>query len=457
MTQTLVNLLSTYGYAVIFVVILLESMGLPLPGETVLVTAAAFTARGTLSLPIVIGVAVFAAILGDSGGYWIGRTGGIALVQRYGTALHIHASTLERAEQFFARHGPKTVFLGRFVALLRMWTAVLAGVTRMPYRVFAVYNVLGAVCWASLFGVLGAFFGAKLPALEHALGRAGLLIALLVVVLVGVTVAARWVHRHRMALRQGLIERWQPIATRYPRLNTFLHQRLAAHTYLGLHLTLGLLLSLGALGVFASLAEDVVEHDSLTTLDVQVATWLHTTARPSLITLARVVSWIGSEPVMIGLAILVALGLLWHRAWILLGGWVAAIGGAAVITVLLKTLFQRPRPTWATPFASESSWSFPSGHALGAVVAYGMLVYIVLALPTRPWLRRTIPWLLGILVVAIGLSRLYLGVHYLSDVLAGYAAGAVWLGTCITGCEIIRQYPLRMNAGDAPSTALGEG
>lgn len=448
MTQNLSMLIATYGYIIVLLFVMGESLGLPLPGETVLVTAAAFTARGTLWLPGVIAAAVIGAIVGDAGGYWIGRTGGVALVQRYGRYVRINAATLERAQQFFARHGPKTVFLGRFVALLRMWAAVLAGVSHMPYRVFTFYNVLGALCWASLFGALGAFFGANLPALEHAIGRAGLLIALLVVVVGAVLLAVRWLQRHQTDVRNRLAIRWQQLLTRFPRFGSFLQQRFAPGAYLGLHLTLGFAASLGALGIFAALAEDVVEQDSLTRFDGQLATWLHSIAQPGIITLSNVFSWIGAEFMMAGLGLLVAVWLFWRRAWVLLGGWVAAFAGAALITLGLKQLFQRPRPTWTTVFATESSWGFPSGHALGSVVAYGMLVYIILVLATRPWVRRSIPVVLGLLVLAIGLSRLFLGVHYLSDVLAGYAAGAVWLGTCITACEVLRHRPT-LTAGSA--------
>src|SRR2546426_409471 len=114
------------------------------------------------------------------GGYWIGRTGGIALVRRYGRFLHLNEAHLERARHFFARHGPPTVFIGRFVALLRTWTAVLAGAARMPYGRFMLYNALGAVCWAGVVGALGYVFGRNLPRLEHYMGQASLAGALLV-------------------------------------------------------------------------------------------------------------------------------------------------------------------------------------------------------------------------------------------------------------------------------------
>src|SRR5262249_28375567 len=136
MHASLPSLLESYGYVVLFLLVALESLGIPLPGETALVTAAAFAAAGHLSIYGVVTTAAVAAIVGDNGGYWIGREGGLRCVRRYGRMLHIRDTELERAHAFFARHGVKTVFFGRFIALLRTWAAVLAGLSAMPYGIF---------------------------------------------------------------------------------------------------------------------------------------------------------------------------------------------------------------------------------------------------------------------------------------------------------------------------------
>src|SRR2546429_427925 len=163
MQGTVSGLVASYGYVVLFFLVGLESLGLPLPGETALVTAAAFAALGHLSIYGVVATAVAAAVIGDNGGYWIGRTGGIALVRRYGRFLHLNEAHLERARHFFARHGPPTVFIGRFVALLRTWTAVLAGAAPMPYGRFLLFNPLRAVWWGTAFCAPCYLFGRKPP------------------------------------------------------------------------------------------------------------------------------------------------------------------------------------------------------------------------------------------------------------------------------------------------------
>src|SRR3989441_11467359 len=133
MLQTISGLVASYGYVVLFFLVALDSLGIPLPGETALLTAAALAALGHLSIYAVVATAVAAAVIGDNGGYWIGRQGGIALVRRYGRRIHLNESHLERARGFFERHGPKTGFIRPFIAALRPLGAVLAGARRVPY------------------------------------------------------------------------------------------------------------------------------------------------------------------------------------------------------------------------------------------------------------------------------------------------------------------------------------
>jgi len=201
MHSWIANLVADYGYFVLFVLVGVESLGIPLPGETALVTAAAFAATGRLNVFIVVAVAAAGAIIGDNGGYWIGRKGGLTLVTRYGRHVGLTEAKLTWARRFFDRHGAKAVFLGRFIALLRSWAAALAGIGHMPYGMFTFWNALGGVAWAALFGTLGYLFGENLPRLEHYIGRISLVIGL--VVLIGVVIGVR-VYRSRREKARGL-------------------------------------------------------------------------------------------------------------------------------------------------------------------------------------------------------------------------------------------------------------
>jgi membrane protein DedA with SNARE-associated domain len=182
MHLSIASLLGSYGYLVLFLLVGVESLGVPLPGETALLTAAALAALGHFSIAFVIGIAAAGAIIGDNTGYWIGRRGGLALVRRYGRPLRVNEAKLARVRRFFDRHGPKAVFLGRFVALLRTWAAVLAGVGHMRYGTFTFYNALGGIVWAAGVGALGYLFGRNLPLVERHLREASWALAALAVV-----------------------------------------------------------------------------------------------------------------------------------------------------------------------------------------------------------------------------------------------------------------------------------
>jgi membrane-associated phospholipid phosphatase len=372
-----------------------------------------------------------------------------------GRVLHVNESHLQRAHDFFERHGGKTVFIGRFIALLRTWVAVLAGTAHMRYGSFLLYNALGGILWAVLYGVLGYTFGRNLPRLEHSIGQASLSVVLLVTLIVLVALAMHWFHANASAIAGRTTEAWRRVSEsrrftafreRHPRAWRFLVVRFARGEYLGLHLTVGLLVALGALWLFSGITEDVVHHDPLTQLDLAILHWFRAHATHTTDTISNAISLIGSPGTLAALALAVGVVLLVRKHWIALAGWVAAFVGGGFLNVALKNAVQRPRPAGAGAFVHALdggySYSFPSGHAMGSVFAYGMLAYLVITFSLhRRAARVSVAVVTATLIVAIGVSRLYLGVHYFSDVVGGYAAGVVWLATCISGVEVARRQP----------------
>lgn len=168
------DLFQAYGLWVLFAVVMLESMGVPMPGETALVTAALYagTTHHIGILPVIM-VAAAAAIVGDNFGYFIGRSIGLRLLVRYGRYVRLDEAKLKVGQYLFLRHGGKIVFFGRFVAFLRAFAAVLAGANRMPWPHFLLMNALGGICWAALFGGAAYLFGEKVKLVA---GPVGLLI-----------------------------------------------------------------------------------------------------------------------------------------------------------------------------------------------------------------------------------------------------------------------------------------
>ena len=200
-TSTLTGLLDRYGYPLVTLFVGIESSGIPFPGETMLVTAAVYAGSGHLSITGVIVAGALGAIVGDNLGYVAGRYGGRALVTRYGRYIRLRPEHLEYAERFFDKHGDKTVFLGRFVAVLRAWAAFLAGTNRMRWPKFLLFNAAGGITWAVLFGILGYTLGHNLPLLHKVisiLGIGGVVVAVIVVI-VGMVI---W-RRRRAARRRS--------------------------------------------------------------------------------------------------------------------------------------------------------------------------------------------------------------------------------------------------------------
>lgn len=197
-------------------------------------------------------------------------------------------------------------------------------------------------------------------------------------------------------------------------------------------------MALGALGLFSAIADCQDGDCALTQFDAQLAVSLHEHARdnPTTVAILKTLTSLGSAKTLTVFAIAVALLMLWRGQHVLSRVWGLVFAGC-LLNDVLKSFFQRHRPQFPNPFVTEASWSFPSGHAMGSLIGYGLLAYLLwMAVPR---MRLAIAMGTALLVSAIGFSRLYLGAHYFSDVIAGYAAGIVWLSVSISGIEMLQR------------------
>ena len=409
MSATLISLFARYGYLLIFGAVLLENAGVPAPGHTVMLAGGALAQQRQLWLPLVIATGAFAAVVGDNIGYIIGCRGGRALLDKYGHRFFVTPQTIDKAERFFERHGPKAVFLARFITGLQTVGALLAGVSRMRWWPFFGWNLLGAITWATIYALLGYLFGASWQALERWVGHAGLFLAALVAIGAAILVLRQrsWIERQ--------VDKYLPAA---------LNKRQAA---------IGLV-ALASAALFTKIVEDVVNHES-TRLDRAVSLWVHGFDTPALDVVMRLFTFIGSFPVIA----VVTLGVLtwcWRRTdRYAFAGLVGVIAIDETLNFALKRLFERSRPDLFQEIVTLHSYSFPSGHAMAAAAIWGMIAVVIARLVPR--LRLWIAVSAFVLILLIGLSRIYLGVHWVTDVLAGYAAGAtilfagiLWLEFC---------------------------
>ena len=198
----------------------------------------------------------------------------------------------------------------------------------------------------------------------------------------------------------------------------------------------GLVLLFCSLWAFGILVEDVMTGDPIVQLDRRIAESLHAQATPALTEVFRAVTLLGNAAAVVGVGLVAGAVLVHRRRYADAVLVAAALAGAEALTVAMKLGFERERPFFPDPLATETTFSFPSGHASVSVAVYGALAYLIAARVPSRRTGATVVAAAGVLVLAIGFSRLYLGVHYLSDVLAGFAAGLAWLLLCILAVEL---------------------
>jgi membrane protein DedA with SNARE-associated domain/membrane-associated phospholipid phosphatase len=460
------SLIEHYGYLVILFGVMIESTGVPLPGETILLASGILVQRGTLDLGDVIFFGILGAVVGDQIGYWIGHEGGRPFILRWGRYLFITPERLARAEAFFARHGGKAVFMARFFSGLRVFGALVAGISRMRWGTFILYNALGGAVWATAVVLLGYFLGSSLGLVERWLGRVSILLIGLLVFAIVLYLTYRWVSSHPEQLRgtaEHLGGERLRAFVRSP-AGLWIRRRFSLRTAYGLALTTGLVLVGLFSWAFGGVVQDVVARDPLVRLDVEVLRFFHSHGEPYL-TFAAVVFEAVFSPVVLLLAsgvggVVLAL-LAYRRKDFKLGfaGTVllATTFGTGALAGLFELLFSRPRPPASLQLVHAAGNGFPSSHAV-VIVAVGAAVCYLYSL--RPPDSRGGSWRaksrvgLAVLSIAllVGFGRIYEGACYPSDVLAGWALGGVWASVCLTTAEVFRL--LRATGEPLPETGI---
>ena len=432
--------------AIVFLVPALEAsafLGFVFPGEIAVLLGGVLAFQRRVGLPAVVAVAIAGAIVGDTVGYLIGRRYGRTILEGSIGRL-VRREHLDRAERYLARRGGPAVFLGRFTAALRALIPGLAGMARLDYRTFAFYNAAGGALWATGFVLLGYAAGTGWRRIEHAAGRASLLLLLVLLATAGTVLAARLVARHPDRVR-AVVDRQldrprvRRLRERYHRQLAFLAERLRPGGALGLSLTLGAAAIVVAGWAFGALLQDVIAHDELALVDQPVQRFFVAHREAWLTPLLRGVTDLGNAALLVG--VLLAVGLAWRlRAgtWRPLGLLAGAFAGAWALSGTIKLLTHRPRPPAAQAIGHWTGHAFPSGHTACATAVWGMLAAVLAGL-TPGWARRVALWTAALLVAAlVGLSRLYLGASWLTDALAGAALGAAWLFGLLTATRTIR-------------------
>jgi undecaprenyl-diphosphatase len=443
-------------------------IGLIAPGETAVIVGGLVAGQGKISLPLLIALVWACAVAGDLLSYTIGRRLGREFLLRHGERLKITDERLQTVEGFFERRGGATILVGRFIGFVRALAPFVAGTARMPLRTFLPYDVLGAGAWAATFSVLGYVFWRSFQQLTTYVSRGLFAFATVVAIGVGIwfLIQLRRDPERRERVRRWLAERedrraWRPVV----RLAGPLWRRLGRPAAAGaegaalfslrrlqpgaLGLELTTLLALLAVGGYAFyLIGDAVRDGGTGGLggaDTTAARIAHDLAGSMLIDIAKVVTALGSLPVVAVAVAATAIGVTVRRRWIDALVLIAGLGLSYVAVHVAKAAYDRPRP--AGSLVDTALSSYPSGHALYAVSLVACATVLVRA--GTGWAARIGAETVAIaLVVAVAVSRVYLGAHYLSDAIGGLALGvAVW---AFTGSVALIVANVRHNGDRSP-------
>jgi membrane protein DedA with SNARE-associated domain/membrane-associated phospholipid phosphatase len=430
--------LGTWTYLLVGLLCFLESgafVGLVIPGETAIIVGGVVAAQGELDIIVLIALVWSSAVAGDLFSFMLGRRLGREFLVKHGPKVQITEERIEQVERFYDRHGGKAVFLGRWVGLVRAVSPFLAASSGMPLRRFLPYDVLAAGAMGTLFCLVGFIFWHSLDAVLEIAKKGALALGTTIVVVVALVAAVRWL---RVEQNRARLEAWVDAHERTPVLGLAIRggrvagRRLAGPArfawdrltpgQLGLELTT--LLAVAAVGsfVFFGYLIAIDPATELTAGDRRAARWSDALETSWLTDLAKAVTHLGALPVAGGALLITALMLLWRRhgreGLALLGGLVLTYAGVHIT----KAAFGRARPL--DPLIDVSGFAYPSGHAAYAVCWVAIAVALRHAFP-RLAVQATLLIIGLALAIAVGLTRIYLRVHWFSDVAGGWGLAAM--------------------------------
>lgn len=410
----------------VFAAALLEALavvGTFIPGSSVVFAGGVLVGLRVLDPWLTAALAIAGAILGDGVSYWLGNQYRESI--RATWLIRRHPALFDRGHAYFIANGGKSVFLGRFLGPLRAIVPVIAGMSGMPARRFYAMNVVSAVAWAVAHLLPGVMFGASLQLAGAVSTR---LVALVAVLAVGLWLTAQVI---------GAMARWGMPYLRRLRDRSLLRARTSRGPVAPMVLalldparreTLPLMLSATMLvagtWLFLGIVEDVVNNDTLVQVDKSIFDGLQGLRTAWIDDFMVTVTQLAGGYVMASVVAIVSVWFALTRRFRTLGYWIAAAAFAQVIVLALKYALGRARPS--TGYAAVDEFSFPSGHAMQSMVVFGFLAFL-LGHRKPGWQQAIFAFVAAAIALLVGFSRLYLGAHWFSDVVASYGLGIAWI------------------------------
>ncbi|MEY2664658.1 MAG: hypothetical protein RIT04_466 [Candidatus Parcubacteria bacterium] len=378
------------GYTLLFITSILEGiplLGAVIPGQTIIILGGFFAKIGVLKLTPVIIYGTLGAIIGDALSFELGRKYGYAFLDKVRSYLSIKVEHIEKAKAVIATHTGKAIIIGRFNPLTRTLTSFLVGASGAHIKKFWFYDIIGCVTWAVSSVLIGYIFGAGYETAAGYFGKfvlAGIIIALLIL----------WAYRF-------INSRWH-IFVRYDIFTLAL-----------------VILSLYA--TFETIQDAVGRYAPMIHLDIAINLWMTAHIVPAITEIMKYITHIFSPTVFSLVALVAIVGYGWKKKWQQAALIAISFGGITFWTWLLKELIERTRPI--TGLISETGYSFPSGHAAFAACAGVVAVYLYCLHIKNLHMRELAITAIVLTSFLIAFTRIYLGVHWFSDIVAGYALG----------------------------------
>lgn len=414
-------------------------IGLIAPGETAMLLGGLVAGQGHIDIYALIAIVWAAAVAGDVTSFLLGRKLGRRFLVKHGPKFQITEERLETVEGFFERHGGKAILIGRFVGLVRAIAPFLAGSSGMAVRRFLPYDIIGAGLWGSVLVILGYVFWHSFDKLVDYAKKGALGLGTVIVLVVAIVWAVRWLRQpgnreraqgwlYRQAERpvvRPFVRILAPVVRRVRRPIRFVWERLTPGQ-LGLELTT--LLAIVAVGSFLFVSNTVrVVHHTLAIGDVKSLRWADDINDPTVVDIVQIVTALGSLPVAIVIVAATAALLVWRREITYAVALIAGLGLTYAAVHITKDAVDRPRPEGGLVDSTASS--FPSAHAAYSVAWIAIAVVLSRVLPNLAS-RFAFVTVAVVIAAVVGLSRIYLRAHYLSDVVAGWAVGGLLFALC---------------------------
>ena len=410
----------------------LIGLGFFVPGSTFLLFLGVLAGQGYIDIKSVLIFGIAGAYVGDISNYYLGRHYGVTLLKK--PWLHISGDLLNSTHRFLNSHGAKSIFFARFLPGLKESIPFIAGSLKMSKIKFLIWDLFGAIGWGLEFIGVGFIFSASLTLAQAWLTRTTIVIAILVTLLVLLFLLKRFITRNAKAAKEIFLYFLKVLLNNpavksfivaQPKLIQFIKNRFNYETFYGLPLSLFSLVFIYLFALFCGIIEDFLTKDPIVYVDKIIANLMLLWRTAELNKFFTWITYLGKGEIVIAFLITATILLLLYKKFGELIALYVSLVGSVIFIFLGKIAFHRPRPEMALYY--EPTFSFPSGHATIAVSFYGFMGYLLIRSVKDFKIKIDIFFATTILILLIGISRIYLDEHYLSDIYAGYLLGSLWV------------------------------